>query len=92
MTAQPAQPAPAQPAPAQPAQPVASGRPWPIEHPSPDAWQVRVVRGEPAPEEMAALVAVLLARRTSAPPAPSPYEAWRAGRLAALRPGGRPAG
>jgi hypothetical protein len=45
---------------------------------------VRVVRGRPSADELAALVAALLARAAGAPE-PTPYEAWRAGRIAALR-------
>jgi hypothetical protein len=46
--------------------------------------EVRVVRGTPSAEELAALIAVLCAR----PAGPVPltgYEAWRARRLAAVR-------
>jgi len=54
------------------------------------AGEVRVVRGEPTPDELAALSAVLSRAAggpepTSYEAAPTPYEAWRAGRLAALR-------
>jgi hypothetical protein len=43
---------------------------------------LRVVRGNPSPEELAALLAVVRGvRRTER----DRYEAWRAGRLAALR-------
>ena len=51
----------------------------------PDAVALAVVRGEPAPDELAALVAVLAARRAAYAPAPDGYAAWRVGRLAALR-------
>lgn len=44
---------------------------------------VHVVRGDPSPEELAALVAVVLSRPTE--PAESGYERWRRARLAALR-------
>jgi hypothetical protein len=38
---------------------------------------LRVVRGEPTAEELAALVAVLAARQAAAPaPAPRPRSAW----------------
>lgn len=63
----------------------ASGQLWPRGHDQPDAGRVVVVRGRPDDRELAALVAVLAARRTAVAPAPSPYEVWRAGRLAALR-------
>jgi len=45
--------------------------------------QLRVTRGQPTTEELAALIAVLCAR----PSGPGPvtgYEAWRARRLAAV--------
>jgi len=45
---------------------------------------LRVVRGEPSPEELAALVAALVLRRTGEP-AENGYDRWRRGRLAALR-------
>ncbi len=52
---------------------------------------LRLVRGDPTPEELAALVAVLAARSTGAPdPAPEPRSLWRdhAARLRApLLPG-----
>lgn len=67
------------------ATPRPSGRLWPAGHEQPDAGGVVVVRGRPDDRELAALVAVLAARRTAVAPAPSPYEVWRAGRLAALR-------
>jgi hypothetical protein len=46
--------------------------------------EVRVLRGAPTAEELAALIAVLCAR----PAGPAPltgYEAWRAKRVAAMR-------
>lgn len=45
---------------------------------------VRVLRGTPTAEELAALVAVLCARPSAAAPLTG-YEAWRARRLAAVR-------
>lgn len=45
---------------------------------------VRVLRGTPSAEELAALVAVLCARPTGTAPL-TDYEAWRAKRLAAVR-------
>jgi len=37
---------------------------------------LRIVRGNPTPEEVAALVAVLTARRTAAAPARRPRSLW----------------
>lgn len=37
---------------------------------------LRIVRGEPTPEEVAALVAVLTARASAVPPAPPVRPAW----------------
>jgi Acyl-CoA carboxylase epsilon subunit len=37
---------------------------------------LRVVRGEPTTEELAALVAVVTARAAAAPPATTPGSAW----------------
>ena len=51
--------------------------------------EIRVVRGVPTADEVAALVAVLCAR----PPATAAltgYDAWRAQRLRAVRDTGRP--
>lgn len=46
--------------------------------------ELRVLRGQPDEAQVAALVAVLCARSTG--PAPvTGYEAWRRGRLAAVR-------
>ena len=50
--------------------------------------EVRVLRGVPTAEELAALIAVLCTR-SATPAAPTGYEAWRAKRLAATR-GPRP--
>jgi hypothetical protein len=61
--------------------------------------RVRVVRGKPSADELAALIAALRSRFAGELPAPAGreagyeaayeeltgYEAWRAGRLAALR-------
>jgi hypothetical protein len=44
---------------------------------------VHVLRGQPSPEELAALVAVLLSPAEQPPE--SPYNRWRRTRLAALR-------
>lgn len=53
---------------------------------SPDRRPVQVVRGRPSAEEVAAVLAVLAARRgDGAAAAPTGYAAWRATRLAALR-------
>ena len=54
---------------------------------------LRVVRGEPTAEELAALVAVLAARSAAAAPAPRPRSAWadparRLGLTARPGPGG----
>jgi hypothetical protein len=47
---------------------------------------MRIVRGTPTAEELAALVGVLLPRlRTDAPPAPAPRSRWRASALPATR-------
>lgn len=59
-----------------------------------DAGGIEVVRGGAAPEELAAVVAVLTARAeqaasASASAGPSGYAAWRARRMAALRRTGR---
>ena len=51
---------------------------------SPDPGVVRVLRGTPSAEELAALIAVLCARPATAAP-PTGYAAWRARRLAAVR-------
>lgn len=51
---------------------------------SADGTELRVLRGAPSAEELAALVAVLCARPTGPVPLTG-YEAWRAGRLAAVR-------
>jgi hypothetical protein len=56
---------------------------------SSDPSAVRVLRGVPTAEELAALIAVLCAR-PAAPAAPTGYEAWRAKRLAATRRRPRP--
>ncbi len=37
---------------------------------------LRIVRGEPSADELAALVAVLAARSAASPPAPRPRPAW----------------
>lgn len=58
------------------AESVASDHLWPMDHSWPDATEAA---------EIAALVVVLAARRRAAPAPASGYEAWRAGRLAALR-------
>ncbi|MBA3744243.1 acyl-CoA carboxylase epsilon subunit [Sporichthya sp.] len=49
-----------------------------------EAAEVRVLRGTPTAEELAALIAVLCARPARSAPL-SGYEAWRAKRLAAQR-------
>jgi hypothetical protein len=64
--------------------PVASGEPGAIRHGRPDATGLEVVRGSPGDEELAALLAVLCSRRPAPRAAATGYEAWRAGRLAAL--------
>jgi len=47
---------------------------------------VRIVRGTPTAEELAALVGVLLRRlRPAASPAPAPRSRWRASALPATR-------
>ena len=51
---------------------------------SSDPSAVRVLRGAPSAEELAALIAVLCARPASAAPLTG-YDAWRARRLAAVR-------
>ena len=50
---------------------------------------LRVVRGQPTAEELAALVAVLSARSAAVPPAPRARPAWSdpARRLGVRRPG-----
>jgi hypothetical protein len=48
-----------------------------------EAGAVRVLRGAPTAEELAALIAVLCARPTGPGPLTG-YEAWRARRLAAV--------
>ncbi|HUR74894.1 MAG TPA: acyl-CoA carboxylase epsilon subunit [Sporichthya sp.] len=48
-----------------------------------DASAMRVLRGAPTAEELAALIAVLCSRPTGATPLTG-YAAWRARRLAAL--------
>ncbi len=66
--------------------PVASGEPSAIGRRLPDArGEVQVVRGAPADDEVAALLAVLCARRAASARPVTGYDAWRAGRLAALR-------
>ena len=51
----------------------------------PDRPLLRVVRGEPTPEQLAALIAVVSARAAGAPePEPAPPSRW-ASRSAALR-------
>jgi hypothetical protein len=64
--------------------PVVSEEPAPIGAGSSDATGL-VVRGAPEDAELAALLAVLCSRRAATPVAATGYEAWRAGRLAALR-------
>jgi Acyl-CoA carboxylase epsilon subunit len=46
---------------------------------------IEVVRGGAAPEELAAVLAVLAAKAEPPTTAPDGYAAWRARRLAALR-------
>ena len=46
---------------------------------------LEIVRGGAAPEELAAVLAVLAAKAEPAATAPDGYATWRAGRLAALR-------
>ena len=46
---------------------------------------IDVVRGGAAPEELAAVLAVIAARAEQREPALDGYAAWRAGRLAASR-------
>jgi len=48
------------------------------------AGEVRVVRGRPSADELAALVAALLAHPVGEP-GQEGYERWRRGRIAALR-------
>jgi acyl-CoA carboxylase epsilon subunit len=52
---------------------------------------LRVVRGEPTAEELAAVVVALATRSTPVPPAPPPTPAWHdhAHRLGVTRPGPR---
>jgi hypothetical protein len=51
---------------------------------------IRVLRGDPTPQDLAALVTVLLARRCPAPAAPTPVSRWRRSALptGGPRPGG----
>ena len=46
------------------------------------------LRGAASPDELAAVTAVLAALSRRRPAAPSGYERWRAGRLAAIAPEG----